>query len=234
MTTNIVARSSERKRLRLRSQGTAKPFPNDGVCDFPVDPSQPAGRTPVFWIPELSPDVIELRAALMDTNDPAVMPINLADLPDLVAKLDDGEAWHGFWQPGASSHQFWLPTCPVAGPATYVVILPLDKLLELRAEAVLRLWRALVGRPEGRWSHDFPQQTRDRHILILRALDGRADGVSYRKLAEVLLGFRGRKADWDSDPRKSQVRRLVADGRYYVCGGYRNLLRYPTGLSKRR
>nr|WP_242621976.1 DUF2285 domain-containing protein [Komagataeibacter xylinus] len=232
VTTNIVARSSERKRLRLRSQGAAKPFPNDGVCDFPVDPTQPAGRTPVFWIPELSPDVIELRAALADADDPAVMPINLAELPDLVARLDDGDAWHGFWPSGASSHQFWLPTRPADGHATYVVILPLDKLLELRAEAVLRLWRALVDRSEGRWAHDFPQQTRDRHILMLRAFDGRADGASYRKLAEVLLGFEGRKADWDNDPRKNQVRRLVADGRYYVRGGYRNLLHYPITLSK--
>ncbi|NVN37474.1 MULTISPECIES: DNA -binding domain-containing protein [Acetobacteraceae] len=175
--------------------------------------------------------MIELRATLADADNPAVMLINLAELPDLVVRLDDGDAWHGFWQSGASSHQVWLPTHPADGRATYVVILPLDKLLELRAEAVLRLWRALVGRSEGRWAHDFPQQTRDRHILILRALDGRAAGASYRKLAEVLLGFRGRKADWENDPRKNQVRRLVADGRYYVRGGYRDLLCYPIRLS---
>ncbi|WP_064274312.1 DUF2285 domain-containing protein [Gluconobacter cerinus] len=161
------------------------------------------------------------------------MPIDFAELPDLVVRLDDGEAWHGCWRPSASSHQVWLPTRPVDGPATYVAILPLDKLLELRAEAVLRLWRALVGRSEGRWAHDFPKQTRDRHILILRALDGRANDASYRKLAEVLLGFRGRKADWENDPRKNQVRRLVADGRYYVRGGYRVLLRYPIRLSEK-
>ncbi|RFO99775.1 hypothetical protein BGC30_10395 [Novacetimonas hansenii] len=161
------------------------------------------------------------------------MPINLAELPGLVALLDNDEAWHGFWRSGESAHQVWLPTRPVDGSATYVVILPLDKLLELRAEAVLRLWRALVGRPEGRWAHDFPQQTRDRHILMLRAFDGRAAGVSYRKLAEVLLGFEGKKADWDNDPRKNQVRRLVADGRYYVRGGYRDLLRYPIRLFER-
>lgn len=161
------------------------------------------------------------------------MPINLAGLPDLIARLDDDDAWHGFWRPGASSHQFWLPTRPMDGTVAYVVILPLDKLLELRAEAVLRLWRALVGRPEGRWAHDFPQQTRDRHILMLRAFDGRAAGASYRKLAEVLLGFEGRKADWENNPCKNQIRRLVADGRYYVRGGYRDLLRYPIRLSDR-
>lgn len=174
--------------------------------------------------------MIELRAALADADDLAVMPINFAELPDLVARLDDDDAWHGFWRPGASAHQFWLPIHPPDGRATYAVILPFDKLLELRAGAVLRLWRALVGRPEGRWAHDFPQQTRDRHILMLRAFDGRAAGASYRKLAEALLGFQGRKADWDSDPRKNQVRRLVADGRYYVRGGYRDLLLYPIRL----
>lgn len=115
----------------------------------------------------------------------------------------------------------------------YVAIMPLDKLLELRAEAVLRLWRLLAGRSEGRLAHDFPQQTRDRHILILRAFDGRAAGASYRKLAEILLGFRGRKADWENDPRKNRVRRLVADGRYYVRGGYRDLLRYPIRMFER-
>jgi len=94
--------------------------------------------------------VIEQRVALADADDSAVMPINLAELPDLVARLDDGDAWHGFWRSSRSTHQFWLPTRPADGPATYVVILPLDKLLELRAEAVLRLWRELVGRPEGR------------------------------------------------------------------------------------
>jgi len=171
-----------------------------------------------------------LREALADVDNPAVMPINLVELPDLVARLDNGDAWHGYWRSGASAHQFWLPTRAVDGQATYVVILPFDKLLELRAEAVLRLWRALVGRPEGRRAHDFPQQTRDRHIMMLRAFDGRMAGVSYRKLAEVLLGFQGRKTDWENDPRKNQVRRLVADGRYYVHGGYRDLLHYPIRL----
>nr|WP_052512632.1 hypothetical protein [Acidomonas methanolica] len=118
MTTNTVARFSERKRFRLRNLGAAKLFLNDGVYDFPVDPAAPAGRTPVFWIPELSPDVIELRAALVDADGPADMPINLAELPDLVARLDDGDAWHGFWPSRASAHQFWLPTSPANGRAT--------------------------------------------------------------------------------------------------------------------
>lgn len=68
---------------------------------------------------------------------------------------------------------------------------------------------------------------------MLRAFDGRAVGASYRKLAEALLGFEGRNADWENDPRKNQIRRLVADGRYYVRGGYRDLLHYPIRMFER-
>ena len=43
-----------------------------------------------------------------------------------------------------------------------------------------------------------------------RALDARLDGDSYRTIAEVLLGFRGTKEDFENDPRKNKARRLVA------------------------
>ncbi|MFS3137757.1 hypothetical protein ACLRDC_20765 [Gluconacetobacter sacchari] len=56
--------------------------------------------------------MIELRTVLADADDPAAMPTNLAELPDLIARLDDGDAWHGFCRSGRVTHQFWLPTCP--------------------------------------------------------------------------------------------------------------------------
>jgi hypothetical protein len=52
-------------------------------------------------------------------------------------------------------------------------------------------------------------------------------GESYRTIAEVLLGFRGTKEDWEADPRKNQARRLVAHGLRMMRGGYRLLLHYP-------
>lgn len=133
-----------------------------------------------------------------------------------------------------AAHQFWFTDVPSVVAASYVVMLPLDALTELRAEAVLRFWRALAGRPPGPRHFDLPPHTRSRHILILRAIDSRTDSGSYRKIAETLLGFRGNKADWESDPRKNQARRLVADGTHYVRGGYRDLLHYPVRLPTKR
>jgi hypothetical protein len=65
------------------------------------------------------------------------------------------------------------------------------------------------------------------HTLSLRSLDGRRKGASYRKLAEQLLAFRGRKEDFEVDPRKNRARRLVAHGKRMMLGDYRQLLHYP-------
>ncbi|WP_245821525.1 DUF2285 domain-containing protein [Insolitispirillum peregrinum] len=165
-------------------------------------------------------------------DDPA-MTIGLPTLSGLDARVAEDGTWHGLWRPVGAEHQFWLTNPPPGAKTAYVVLLPLDALLEHRAEAVLRFWRTLTGRAIGERHHALPAQTRDRHILILRALDGRTDGASYRKLAETLLGFRGNKTDWESDPRKNQARRLVADGNHYRRGGYRELLHYPTRLRSR-
>lgn len=184
-------------------------------------------------MPSLLPDVFELRPLPVSVDDPASMTISLPTLSGLDARAAEDGTWHGLWQSAEADHQFWLADPPPGTKTAYFVILPLDALLEHRAEAVLRFWRALTGRAIGEHHHALPAQTRDRHILILRALDGRTDGASYRKIAETLLGFRGNKTAWESDPRKNQTRRLVADGTYYVRGGYRELLHYPTRLPPR-
>ncbi|MFG1465374.1 DUF2285 domain-containing protein [Xanthobacter sp. DSM 24535] len=135
---------------------------------------------------------------------------DLAEFPGLDLRSAADDAWHGH--------------------GTFCVVLPLDMLLELRIAAPLRFWRALGRRRPGDWRTDFPPQTRGHHVLTLRALDGKLDSASYRQIAEALLGFHGRKADWETDPRKNQIRRLVADGLHYMRGGYRDLLRYPVRL----
>lgn len=207
-------------------------FPSAGGCDFAIDPDQPANRARLFWLPSLLPDAFELRSSPGDEADPAAMPVDLAELPGLDLRSAVDGAWHGLWRSGDLVHQFWLAEPTPRGHGAFCVVLPLDTLLELRIAALLRFWRALRHRPPGDWRHDLPPQTRDRHILTLRALDGKLDGASYRQIAEALLGFHGRKADWETDPRKNQIRRLVADGLHYMRGGYRNLLHYPVRLPR--
>lgn len=173
-----------------------------------------------------------LLAAASEATVGAAVPIDLTRLDGLdLRPADDG--CHGLWQAGGVAHQFWLVDAPPAGPATYVVSLPFDALFELRAHAARRFWRALTGRPPGRAFRAMPSQLRTFHILSLRALDARLDGESYRTIAEILLGFRGDKTDWESDTRKNQARRLVANGLRMMRGGYRALLHYPIKLRRR-
>jgi len=65
-----------------------------------------------------------------------------------------------------------------------------------------------------------------RLLQILRALDGRRAGASYRDIAVVLFGPERVAKDWgdDGDHLKNHVRRLVKRGEVLVNGGYRRLL----------
>lgn len=131
------------------------------------------------------------------------------------------------------AHQFRLMEALPDMAVEFAVTLPLDALFELRAHAARRFWRALQGRAPGPAFRDMPRQLRDFHTLSLRALDARQHGESYRTIAEVLLGFRGDKTDWENDPRRNRVRRLVAHAIYMMNGGYRALLHYPIRLDRR-
>ncbi len=157
--------------------------------------------------------------------------LTLAHLSDLdMRRAADG--WHGIWQVDGVSHQFWLPEA-VSDSGAFAATLPMDNFLELRAHAARRFWRSLNGRAPGPDFRAVPAQLRQWHILSLRALDARFRGESYRTIAKVLLGFRGRKEDFENDPRKNKARRLVAHGIKMMRGGYRLLLHYPIKPCKR-
>jgi len=159
--------------------------------------------------------------------------ITLAHLNGLdLRQAEDG--WHGIWQVDGVAHQFWLREAAPDAAAFYAAMLPMDSYLELRAHAARRLWRSLTGRAPGSDFRALPDQLRQWHLLSLRALDARLRGESYRAIAEVLLSFRGTKEDWEVDPRKNKVRRLVAHGVKMMRGGYRLLLHYPIRPSEAR
>lgn len=168
----------------------------------------------------------------VETKDDKAEPIvALAFLDGLdLRRAPDG--WHGLWQADGIVHQFWLPEAVPDAAALYAVTLPMDGFLELRLHAARRLWRCLTRRSPGPPPGVLPGQLRQWHILSLRALDARLLGESYRTIAEVLLGFRGSKEDFEIDPRKNKARRLVAHGIRMMRGGYRLLLHYPVKLGK--
>ena len=158
-----------------------------------------------------------------DETEPVVALAHLDGLD--LRRAPDG--WHGIWQVDGIAHQFWLPEAVPDAAALYAVTLPMDGLLELRLHAARSLWRSLTRRSPGPPTGILPAQLRQWHILSLRARDARLRGESYRTLADVLLGCRGTKEDFESDPRKNKARRLVAHGIKMMRGGYRLLLHYP-------
>lgn len=177
-------------------------------------------------MPNLLPEVVRLQpAAAFDEG--SGRPLALLDLPNVDGRRA-GDGWHAVWRRDGVDHQFWLAIPPPAGLADYIVVLPLDALFEFRSEAARRFWRAVTGLPLRSSLRGLPDTMRQRHILMLRALDARLTGASYRTIAEVMFAFRSRtKRDWEIDPLKNRTRRLVADALRLMRGGYLQLLHYP-------
>ena len=114
------------------------------------------------------------------------------------------------------------------GDKTGCVLLPLDRVFEVRAAAALRLWRALSGRAPGRDPATFPAPRRDRLVLALRALDARLDKASYREIAAALFGAaRLPKSGWKTHDLRDRTVRLTRLSFAIMQGGYRRLLLYP-------
>lgn len=169
---------------------------------------------------------------LPEADAPGAPVVVLAHLDGLELRhADDG--WHGLWHVDGVTHQLWLPDAMPDAAGLYEVRLPLDAFHELRSHAARRFWRALNGRRPGPDFRRMPAQMRQLHILSLRALDARLHGESLRTIAEVLLGFRGTKEDFESDPRRNKARRLVAQGFAMMKGDYRLLLHYPIKVGSR-
>ncbi len=102
----------------------------------------------------------------------------------------------------------------------------MDSSLELRAQAAQSLWRALSGRSPCPPLSELPSQRRQRFALVLRALDGRNEGKTYRAIAEGLFGNkRIPERAWKTHDLRNRTIRLVQRGLALMRGGYRELLR---------
>jgi len=115
-----------------------------------------------------------------------------------------------------------------SGASLPAVLLPFDKLFEVRAAAALRLWRGLAKRNPDPNPAALSPQRRKRLVLALRALDARLQNASYREIAAVLFDLPDMSdAVWQSHELRGQVIRLAKLGTDLMQGGYRNLLLYP-------
>jgi hypothetical protein len=135
------------------------------------------------------------------------------------------DGWHAVLRFGGVTHRLWLKDLPAAG-AAQAIELPIDSSFELRAQAAQSLWRALSGRFPCRPLADHAPHRHQRMALVLRALDGRNEGKTYRAIAEGLFGKKKiPERAWKTHDLRNRTIRLVQRGLALMRGGYRELLR---------
>jgi hypothetical protein len=137
----------------------------------------------------------------------------------------NSDGWHAVLRFDGATHRVWMKELPAAG-ASQAIELPLDPSFEVRAQAAHSLWRTLSGRSPGTPPSDHTPQRRQRLALVLRALDGRNEGETYRAIAEGLFGKkRIPERAWKTHDLRNRTIRLVQRGLALMRGGYRELLR---------
>lgn len=125
-------------------------------------------------------------------------------------------------------HRLWLRDATPDRPLAAVI--PLDKDFLTRIASLLRFHRRLLGRAAGPLPRGWPLTAYRlaRLDLMLRALDLRQSGATYRDIATALGrddASRLSASDWKMSASRSFVVRLVRDGIAMMNGDYRKLLR---------
>jgi hypothetical protein len=185
----------------------------DGGFDF--EKLSPRATDPVSaWTPLVLPTLVAL------TTGPKALTSEGFDLPAhrieaLLKPQEDDQAmlvWRAEADPGG-------PPC---------VLLPFDKLFEVRIAAALHLWRKATGRRTELEVGRLSPERRKRLILALQALDARLLGASHRQVANALFDaghISGR--DWITHDLRDRTGRLIRLGASLMNGGYRRLLLHP-------
>lgn len=190
-------------------------FRPDGGCGFPSDPALEARDARYFWRPEIAPFVVVLLAPAPVVAPHALHLANLEGEPQLTTE--------GIYLRIKDGPQLLLvPGAEIAGRLS--VILPLDDDFPIRLAAAETLHQLLTS---GRPARDpLSRQRRQRLKRMLRALDGRAVGASYRDIAEHVLGETiANSSAWRTSPLREVAIRLGRGAVQLMRGGYMALLR---------
>lgn len=200
-------------------------FQNDaGGCDFFADPDKSADQVPVFWLPETHSASVVLSQSPVE-NEAVIRFQPETWRGELVARFaSDGV--HLILVDRRDEHRLWLPDS-LSEATPLAAIIPLDRAVDVRAAAAIRFYRQVTGRRAG-FGRQLSQPRQTRLILSLRALDGRLDGTTYRKIAVVLFGAdRVPERGWKGHDLRDRTIRLVRLGVSMMRGGYRRLLLDP-------
>jgi len=195
-----------------------------GGCPFAPAPDDLS--EPVVWSPELTAVTVILDAA--PEGFATAAPVDPRALGALLADLAGINGRHVIVADAAGEHRLWLRD-PTPGRPLAAVI-PLDKDFLTRIASLLRFHRRLLGRAAGPLPRGWPLTAYRlaRLDLMLRALDLRDGGATYREIATALgrdEAARLSASDWKMSSARSFVVRLVRDGVTMMNGEYRKLLR---------
>jgi len=195
-----------------------------GGCLFATTPDDLSN--PLVWRPELTGVTIILDSA--PGGFETAVPVDPRALGALLADLAGIDGRHVIVADAAGEHRLWLRD-PAPGRPLAAVI-PLDKDFFTRIASLLRFHRRLLGRAAGPLPRGWPLTAYrlTRLELMLRALDLRHGGATYRQIAAELGREDATKlsaSDWKMSASRSFVVRLVRDGIAMVNGDYRKLLR---------
>lgn len=202
---------------RRRSRG-------DGGYPFAASPDDLF--QPVAWRPELTAVALILDTAPEGFETAA--PVNPRALGALLADQAGIDGRHVIVADAAGEHRLWLRDPQPGRPLAAVI--PLDKDFITRIASLLRFHRRLLGRAAGPLPRGWPLTAYrlSRLDLMLRALDLRDEGATYRQIATALGrddAARLSASDWKMSASRSFVVRLVRDGIAMMNGDYRKLLR---------
>lgn len=197
-----------------------------GAGGYPFATAPDDLSDPVVWRPELTAVTVILDAA--PEGFETASPVDPHALGALLADLAGIEGRHVIVADAAGEHRLWLRD-PQAGRPLAAVI-PLDKDFLTRIASLLRFQRRLLGRAAGPLPRGWPLTAYRlaRLDLMLRALDLRDEGATYREIATALGrddAARLSASDWKMSASRSFVVRLVRDGIAMMNGDYRKLLR---------
>ncbi len=172
------------------------------------------------------PTVTALTAAPPDVDEPR----QRADIPALKAILA-GPSGPRLIHADGETFRVVIDATGADPPA---VLLPFDRLFEIRAGAAMRLWRILHHSNPGKNPARLTRYRRRRLTLALRALDGLREGQTYFQIAELVTRARILSREWNSHEAREAIKRLVQSAEALMLGGYFELLLQPYRRPPRR
>jgi hypothetical protein len=173
----------------------------------------------VLWSPLVDPAVLLFRP----TPD-FLSPVGGISIEHFSAGQQSSDGYHAIDRSPACGQLLFLHGYSADRPPA--ALIPVDTDMAGRLEALSRFWRAVQRRSIPADTR-MTLQRRSRLRLMMRAVDGRGNGASYREVAIALYGRTRVAADpWKTSALRDAVIALAEGGLALIGGGYLQLLRH--------